>query len=187
MYTSELYAIKYALISIESRCLKDTIIYSDSRSAIEAIRSYCPRNALVCNIQFLLHNLIKKRISVVLCWIPGHVGLEGNEKADKAAKEAITFPKLTEDLPVEDIKIHVKNIVNNNWQQEWQNCPQQNKLRAIKETVKAWNSSSQSKRRDEVILTRLRIGHTNITHSFLMCTPHEPPPFCNTCQVQLTV
>ena len=126
-------------------------------------------------------------MSITLCWIPGHIGLKGNEEADKAAKEAVTFPKLTEHVPIEDIKIYVRNVVNNKWQEEWMNNPQSNKLKEIKETVKVWKSSNQNKRREEVILTRLRLGHTNITHSFLMCMPHNPLPLCNICQVQLTV
>ena len=106
MYTSELYAIKYALEAVSSHRLKDIIIYSDSRSALEAIKAYHPENNLVSLIQLSIHKLIKKRISVTLCWVPGHVGLQGNEKADKAAKEAINHPKLTEHLPLEDILLY---------------------------------------------------------------------------------
>ena len=40
-------------------------------------------------------------------------------------------------------------------------------------------------RRDEVILCRLRIGHTRLTHGFLMS--RDNPPFCDDCLVQLTV
>ena len=104
IYTAEIYAIKYALINIDSRHLTEVVIYSDSQSAIQAIRAYYPENALISDIQYLLHKLSEKKISVVLCWIPGHVGIEGNEKADKAAKEAITFPMLSDHLPIEDIK-----------------------------------------------------------------------------------
>uniref|UniRef100_A0A8D8WF61 Uncharacterized protein n=1 Tax=Cacopsylla melanoneura TaxID=428564 RepID=A0A8D8WF61_9HEMI len=41
------------------------------------------------------------------------------------------------------------------------------------------------KRREEVSLTRIRIGHTNLTHCFLM--KKEPPPVCEVCTCPLTV
>ena len=40
-------------------------------------------------------------------------------------------------------------------------------------------------RRDEVLLCRLRIGHTRLTHSFLF--NDEDPPECDTCQCITTV
>jgi ribonuclease HI len=32
--------------------------------------------------------LVQKGIEVTLQWVPSHIGIEGNEKADKAAKKA---------------------------------------------------------------------------------------------------
>lgn len=40
-------------------------------------------------------------------------------------------------------------------------------------------------RRQQVAITRLRLGHTNLTHSFLM--NKSPPPTCNYCNQTLTV
>ena len=40
-------------------------------------------------------------------------------------------------------------------------------------------------RRKETALCRLRIGHTRLTHSFLMSG--DPPPFCEDCLVPQTV
>ena len=40
-------------------------------------------------------------------------------------------------------------------------------------------------RKKEVILCRLRIGHTRLTHGFLMSGEHQP--FCGDCLVPLTV
>ena len=50
-----------------------------------------------------------------------------------------------------------------------------------------WDTSHQRNRSEEVLLTRLRIGHTNLTHKHLMCTPNASPPICDTCQTQMSV
>ena len=61
-------------------------------------------------------------------------------------------------------------------------------LSAVKDTVNPWSSSLHPQnRREETILARLRIGHTNFTHSYLMSTPHNPIPLCATCNAIMSV
>ena len=52
-------------------------------------------------------------------------------------------------------------------------------------TVMKWNSSEQKSRRNEVVLWRLRLGHTKLTHGYLM--EGKDPPKCDTCGVTITV
>ena len=40
-------------------------------------------------------------------------------------------------------------------------------------------------RKDEVVLCRVRIGHTHLTHSYIL--KKDPPPHCGHCQGLLTV
>jgi hypothetical protein len=40
-------------------------------------------------------------------------------------------------------------------------------------------------RKIEVVINRLHIGHTKITHSYII--NHEEPPLCNTCGVQVSI
>ncbi|GFS51658.1 RNase H domain-containing protein [Trichonephila clavipes] len=61
-------------------------IFSDSKSAIEAIRN--GETKISCDIITLLEQLHNKRKSCILQWIPAHVHIEGNEGADSLAKEA---------------------------------------------------------------------------------------------------
>ena len=65
------------------------------------------------------------------------------------------------------------------WQNSW-NRDGVNKLFHIKSSV--MHSFS---RREDVVITRLRLGHTFLTHSFLL--NNDPIPFCQTCGVELSV
>ena len=57
-------------------------------------------------------------------------------------------------------------------------------MNEITKSVRPWKHYPMT-RKKEVILSRLRIGHTRLTHGFLMCG--EPQPFCEDCLVPLTV
>ncbi|KAG1677304.1 RNA-directed DNA polymerase from mobile element jockey [Nymphon striatum] len=89
-----------------------------------------------------------------------HVGISGNEKADFAAKSALSLPS--------------------KWDGEINN-----KLHAIKPKLGEWALAYRKSRKEESILCRLRVGHTYLTHSFLL--RNEAQPVCGRCQLQLTV
>jgi len=61
---------------------------------------------------------------------------------------------------------------------------QTTKLNTIKRTTKRWINSSLT-RKEESILNRIRIGHTRLTHGYLMAK--EEVPLCLACGVRLTV
>uniref|UniRef100_A0A8D9A5C8 Uncharacterized protein n=1 Tax=Cacopsylla melanoneura TaxID=428564 RepID=A0A8D9A5C8_9HEMI len=53
-----------------------------------------------------------------------------------------------------------------------------NKLRALKNSTKLWETSCRKVRNEEILLTRLRIGHTRITHSYLFTRSAQPTCLC---------
>ena len=115
-----------------------------------------------------------------LCWVP----VSGNEKADNLAKQAVTSNGDYTQYPYKDYYPLIKKATFTVWQRELYNIMNNNKVRQIKDTVKRLSLSSQ-KERTEVILTRLRIGHTRLTHGHLMET--QPAPYCNDWAVPLTI
>jgi len=100
------------------------------------------------------------------------VRIVGNEKADAAAKSALSSPVTRMKLIFDEL------------QEVW-NCCAGNKLHAIRPTVGDYKQKTYLSRRDSVLLNRLRIGHTRLTHSFLLSG--DDLPEYGTCQCPLIV
>ena len=56
------------------------------------MRSDITHNPKVDEIKLLLCKAEDKELNIELCWVPDHVNVEGNEKADEVAKEAALRP-----------------------------------------------------------------------------------------------
>ena len=72
-----------------------TEIYSDSQSVIKSLTKRITKNEIINDCHISLNNLARQN-NVNINWIPGHQGFEGNEQADKLAKEGSKkLPTLT--------------------------------------------------------------------------------------------
>ena len=131
-----------------------------------------------------MFNDILDRNHIVFCWIPSHIGIRGNEKADMAAKESTDLDISDLKVPFTDFKQLINHFTFNKWQESWNFCPN-NKLYQIKPILGEWLPGFRKSRREEVVLSRLRIGHSYFTHSFLL--RGEDPPECIACQEPYTI
>ena len=103
----------------------------------------------------------------------------------QAALRAPTAPHKA--LPHTDIRRPLREAITNGWHREWNSLAWEGrKLREIKKDVKDWTSSHNKSRRIETVLARLRLGHTNITHVYLLQGQTEPPEY-DRCRVTITV
>ena len=131
-----------------------------------------------------LHELSTTGKHVTCVWIPGHTDIPGNDQADSLAKECIkTCEKHDSRTPHSDFRHHISNFTKNEWDAHWQN-QKHNKLNKIMPTQKRRPKPNLPRTLD-TLMTRLRIGHSPYTHSFLL--RGEPPPWCIGCDQQITV
>ncbi|XP_050066012.1 uncharacterized protein LOC126555090 [Aphis gossypii] len=183
IYTAEYLALyKGVQLALQIQDTKIDIC-SDSLSALANLQSIIPSEPLA----ILISNLLSKSSKdIQFVWIPGHCNIKGNEKADEAARNAIMSPN-SELIPFSslvDIKRNINKYCIEWWNTKWHNTTE-NKLREIKHSVELWPKYTDLNRKNEVILNRLRIGHTKFTHGHLMAK--TDPPICPTCNTNYSI
>ena len=162
---------------------KKFIIFSDSKSVLEAMANRKFDNPIVLRLVEFYNELQSLGKDIILCWIPSHIGIPGNEKANKAAKQALNKQISESFIPFTDFKPNINQYIYQEWQNEWNNQIH-NKLHEIQSEV-GKTPAYMSNRKHDSIIRRLRIGHTYITHGYLL--RGELAPECIPCNETLTV
>jgi len=91
IFNAELHAILLAVDVVRRSEEKDLFLLSDSNSSLIALSwSHVDQDTIYkyLNTYSTLTNSGK---TVILCWIPGHVGISENERADRVAKVALSL------------------------------------------------------------------------------------------------
>ncbi|KAL2083780.1 hypothetical protein ACEWY4_021553 [Coilia grayii] len=168
VYTAELVAIWFALSWLESNDRmrhRQVVIASDSSSALESIQlsHSTSRNDILSEILQQASTLIKAGFKVSFLWVPAHIGVMGNEMADKYAK--IAAGKDNIDTDIKHSKAEVKSIIkakiSGKWQQLWERGPTGRHLFSIQPQVSKVVGVVGT-RQQEVVLARLRMGHSKL-------------------------
>lgn len=169
IYTCEAIAIFQSLQIIRNNRIETKhVIFSDSKSALLAITNTNNSNLLIKEIRELITWLITNNYTIELVWIPSHQGIQGNEEADKEAKNAINEPlNNTIRSPQEEVKRYIKIKIKEFWDSHWRNIDS-NKLQEIIQSTFEKSVIVPTSRREQVTIARLRIGHTNLTHIHLI-------------------
>ena len=184
IFTAELQALKMAF-NIVKNCHWDRfIIFTDSLSSLQALDSNNCDHPFIQDILKFFNDCQSVNKKVVLAWVPSHVGIKGNEKADELAKQALNFNVLDLKVPYTDLKVNVNSVFKQKWQTHWNACPD-NKLFQINPTVGDFYVWTGLSRREEILITRACIGHTYFTHSYLL--KGEDMPWCIPCHCPDTV
>ncbi|GFW28623.1 probable RNA-directed DNA polymerase from transposon X-element [Trichonephila clavipes] len=87
VFSAELTAILIALQHLSISNHRHFCVYTDSMSALESLHFLTERrHPTVIEILLLLRKLERKGFDIIFSWVPGHVGILGNEQADTVAR-----------------------------------------------------------------------------------------------------
>ncbi len=132
------------------------------------------RQGLVFEVSLNLFRIRQVRIEVNFVWVPAHVGVDGNEEVDLLAKKALNHTQIEIKLALSkaEFKRVISVEVNKKWQKLWNSESKGRHLFQIKEYV-GKERKRYGNRKKDVIISRLRIGHTALNHSLYKIGKHE--------------
>ena len=141
-YTAELIAILLVVKNVLYRHSNHNFtIFTDSKSALVALQGFYSNHPIILDIFYFLRRVFEKGKSITFCWSPGHVNIQGNEDADKAAKLAAARDVITfKSVPFLDTKFYSKKYIFNSFQNYWSAITTNQKLKRIKPNISSWPS-----------------------------------------------
>ena len=130
------------------------------------------------NVNKLQHSTIK------IAWIPSHVGLAGNEMADSLAKQSLELTEINSTNYLELSEIHslIKEYVIKKWQSEYDNNSKGKFYKSIEPVVSTDIKYMDTPRKQEVQITRLRLGRV-LCNVWLKTIGIIETNLCTECQV----
>ena len=106
-------------IDITEDTPRTATIFTDSRISIDAIRNTRNHSHLIEEIRKKMTSLERANWNIELSWIKAHVGIVGNELADRLAKAAeIVFIR----LPMSTLTSKIEEETKLKWQKDWEEC-----------------------------------------------------------------
>ena len=183
IYAAEATAIDMALDIAKKSQKKSFLILTDSLSCLQALKQTDNSDTRILRLRLKIDSLIAKK-KITLAWLPAHIGIDGNELADAAAKEALGLAEIqNKKLHFSDFRKKIREHVHSLWEKRWA-AQVGNKLHELKPKLQP-RKPNLLPRKDSVVFTRLKIGHTKLTHNFLLAG--EEIPECISCNCRLTV
>jgi hypothetical protein len=163
------------------------VIFTDSLSAVQALSNIKinKSDTLINSILEASNQMHINGNSLVIAWIPSHVGISENEFADVAAKNGLSLPISldTQEATVNDCYAEITRFIDAEWQQ---NYDQNHKIvhnKLVEPKVDRRTKFSIAARSLDRVMTRLRRGYC-LTNSILHLFSRINSPNCIHCDTE---
>jgi len=173
VFTAEAWAILQAVnASLDFNCSK-SVIFSDSKSVLEALSSPMPpnKNYIIHIIKKRLVDAIKDNKIIHLFWIPAHSGIPGNESVDALARRAaLSGFKPRFKIPFTDLFLEFKESLRKQFSEYLEEAARDTgllhaSLYQLNITPRPWYYNKPLCRNDIVLINRIRSNHYNLNYS----------------------
>ena len=178
MLSAELFTIQKGLEWVSQSLQPSSALFCvDSKAALESFTARKPEYFFLVHICLvLLHNLYERGFTVAFQWVPTHCSIRGNEKVDSAAKEVSKYGTISNISPaICDDNSLAKKKFTKSLQTQWHEDKSQTFLGKFKSKWQWWPWSHHIKRKLEVAMARLSLGHSRLkSHLYRLNLANSP-------------
>ena len=164
IFTAEARALLLALECIETSSDQKCIIFTNSFSCLQTSNNRKLEDLIVLKVLIKLNCLSIGKFDINLYWVPGHVAIPGNERADQTATWAQTVPLEQCHIPHSDLRPTIFMYMKSIWMHEWDENTN-SKVHKIIPSVEGPPHTHAGHQWDEVVLSCCHIGHWWLTFS----------------------
>ena len=118
-----------ALLGFRSSLRERTriVLFADNTASVTAITKETPGSSQQVSQKFVETAITfldeNRRATIEISWVPGHMGIEGNDRADEMAKEATDLEPALETTTLAKLHRQLRERLKTEWTREWASKP----------------------------------------------------------------
>ena len=131
------------------------------------------RPDIVYEVLQLANQMQKSGIRIAFGWVPAHMGVKGNELADRYAKQAVLKQEveINEHHSKAEVRSIIKIKVGEIWQYMWDHESTGRNLYKIQRRVGGSRSTVRNNQ-EENIISKMRFGHVGLNNTLVRINKH---------------